>query len=137
MKKVKYIIAAFFVVAIGTIVFLSCDKNLTEEDNITSKTQQIQKDGENIFYYNENEPGVYYWASSGISFTLQNEIVLEDGHQQGSLFRDPETNKVTALVCINGGTNCGVAKEKNSSGEVIREGLWVEEENIIYVIFNQ
>ncbi len=136
MKKIRYIIATIFVVAIGTIVFLSCDKNKIEEDSITLETQQAQKNGEDIFYYYVDDPGVYYWANSGITFSLDNEIVLEEGNLKGVVNRDTDNN-ITYLFCSKGGTNCGVAKEIDDSGSIIREGLWVEEANIIYVVFNE
>ncbi len=136
MKKFRYIIAAVFIVAIGTVMFLSCEKDTKELNIGQNDIEKNQKNWEEeIFYFYPNDPGVYYWANNnGITFSLENDILLLDGDRRGLVMRDQ--GQVTSLICHGKGTSCGTAQEIDDNENIVREGLWVKEGDIYYVVLN-
>jgi hypothetical protein len=131
MKKFTYIIAALFVVAIGVGIFISCEKESINENTLTSNSNKIQKDGELDQTYTiddytlvkgETEAN-YHWYNPEIPDPVPEVCAIDKGPGiREAVFSATEGS--FTIICPDGGTTCGIAKEYNDSNKLIKEGIW-------------
>ena len=96
MKSYKYIIAALFLVAISTGIFISCEKESINENTLTSNSNKIQKTPQGTtytldeyreingkcyhvtgsYFFWEDNHGKQYILSEGVTYTEINCVTM-------------------------------------------------------------
>jgi len=126
MKKFTYIIAALCVVAIGTAIFVGCEKE--NENTFSNKvnTDKIQKEINYPSFENIDDPGIYYIEDSidQIVYTLPDgdTIIREEPWGVGSV-EFYSNNKTKKVHCNGTGGTCGNAVYFRN-GVAIAHGIW-------------
>ncbi len=124
MKKFTYIIATLCVVAIGTAIFIGCEKENTFSNKVN--IDKIQKDNDRVSYNTIDNPDIFYIEDSlgTITYTLPkgDTVIREDPWGVGTIHRF-DNDAFNYVSCEGNGTTCGNAKHM-SNGIVKYTGLW-------------